>query len=183
MLRVLAATRSIHKQSPVFLSPYGTEPTFFFFMCRFLHSSLYFMLPVRAPAPTLVCLCTLQVWPGQTKMTIVKGSLEWLLLSAACRPRDGSSTCADDSLTLDRPWRHTIPPTVHLSAAERSTGSEKKKPQKDHETRLACACYNPRGWHKVSSAGRFSRADLGGAAGEYQPPAHTPDSRLSRRFC
>lgn len=52
MVRVLAATRSIHKQPPVFLSPYGTEPTFFFFMCRFLHSSLYFLLPVRAPAPT-----------------------------------------------------------------------------------------------------------------------------------
>ncbi|KAK1888243.1 Pentatricopeptide repeat-containing protein 2 mitochondrial [Dissostichus eleginoides] len=40
-----------------------------------------------------------------------------------CRPRDGSSTCADDSLTLDRLWCHTIPPTVHLSPTLRSTGA------------------------------------------------------------
>lgn len=108
MVRVLAATRSVHKQSPVFLSPYGTAPTFFFHLPfpSFCHSSLYFILPVRAPAPTLVSLCTLQVclWPRQTMMTIVNGLAEWLPLSAACRPRDGSSTCADDSLTLDRLW-------------------------------------------------------------------------------
>ncbi|KAF3855100.1 hypothetical protein F7725_023155 [Dissostichus mawsoni] len=40
-----------------------------------------------------------------------------------CIPRDGSSTCADDSLTLDRLWCHTIPPTVHLSPTLRSTGA------------------------------------------------------------
>lgn len=45
---------------------------------------------------------------------------EWLPLSAVCRPRDGSSTCADDSLTLDRLWHCTIPPTVHLSPTSRS---------------------------------------------------------------
>lgn len=107
--------------------PYGTAPTLFLSLFpSFCHSSLYFVLPVRAPAPSHVFLCTLQVclWPGQTKMTIVNGFLaEWLLLSAVCRPRDGSSTCADDSLTLDRLWRHTIPPTVHLSPALRSTRS------------------------------------------------------------
>lgn len=107
MVRALAATRSVHKQSPVFLSPYGTALTFFHLAFpSFCHSSLYFILPVRAPAPTLVSLCTLQVclWPRQTMMTIVNGLAEWLLLSAARRPRDGSSTCADDSLTLDRLW-------------------------------------------------------------------------------
>lgn len=46
-----------------------------------------------------VFLCTLQVClrARQTKMTIVNDLFEWLLLSAACRPWDGSSTCADDS--------------------------------------------------------------------------------------
>ncbi|KAK5612659.1 hypothetical protein CRENBAI_009390 [Crenichthys baileyi] len=34
-----------------------------------------------------------------------------------CRLQDGSGTCADDSFTLNRLQRHTIPSTVHLSLA------------------------------------------------------------------
>lgn len=84
------------------LIPHGTPQTLFYSgFSSFCRSFLYFVLPVRAPASSHVFLCMLQVclWP----------------LSAVCRPWDGSSTCADDSFTLDRLWRYTIPSTVHLS--------------------------------------------------------------------
>lgn len=120
-------------------------PFFHLVFPSFCHSSLYFVLPVRAPAPSHVFLCTLQVclWPGQTKMTIVNGLLLGWMAALICSMQ---ATGWQQHMCWWQPHTgQTLAPynTSHCTPVPRLEGYKVwNNPQQNCDALLACVRFN-----------------------------------------